>query len=57
MKKEDIKACIMRVGGTNCDKETKRVFDYLKVGAEVVHTNQFIKGKKDLEDYHVLIFP
>lgn len=46
----------MRVGGTNCDEETRRVFDSLGVKAEVVHTRSIIE-KRNLLDYHGLIFP
>jgi phosphoribosylformylglycinamidine synthase len=57
MKRGDIRVCIMRTGGTNCDSETKAVFDYLGTNAEVVHSNQFYKGRKVLEDYDSLVFP
>jgi len=56
MKKKDINICIMRVAGTNCDRETKRAFDDLGVKAEVVHCNETIKKKK-LLDYSALVFP
>jgi phosphoribosylformylglycinamidine synthase len=46
----------MRVGGTNCDEETRRVFDSLGVKAEVVHTRSIIE-KRNLLDYHGLVFP
>ncbi|MGD8506323.1 MAG: phosphoribosylformylglycinamidine synthase subunit PurQ [Candidatus Bathyarchaeota archaeon] len=56
MKREDVKVCIMRVGGTNCDAETKRVFGDLGVKAEIVHLNQIIK-EKSLLSYDALVFP
>jgi len=56
MKVEDIKALILRVGGTNCDAETKRAFNDLGVGAEVVHLND-VARRNNLLDYHVLVFP
>jgi len=56
MKKEEIRVCIMRVGGTNCDAETKRAFDDLGVEAEIVHLNEVIKEGK-LLDYNALVFP
>ena len=56
MKRKDIRICIMRVGGTNCDEETQRVFDQLGVRAEVVHTRSIIE-KRNLLDYHGLVFP
>jgi len=56
MKKEEIRVCIMRVGGTNCDAETKRAFEDLGVRAEIVHLNEIVK-KEDLLDYSALVFP
>lgn len=56
MKKEDIKVCILRVGGTNCDAETQRAFNDLGVKAEVVHTNKLVKNR-NLLDYDALVFP
>ncbi len=56
MRREDINICIPRVGGTNCDVETKRVFHDLGVRAEVVHTNRLVKNR-DLLEYDALVFP
>jgi phosphoribosylformylglycinamidine synthase I len=56
VKREEIKVCVMRVGGTNCDAETKRSFEELGVQAEVVHVNDIVK-RKSLLDYDALIFP
>jgi phosphoribosylformylglycinamidine synthase I len=56
MKAEDIHVCVMRVGGTNCDAETKRAFDELGAVAEVVHLNEMIKNR-NLLDYQALVFP
>ena len=36
MKREEIKICVLRVGGTNCDAETKRSFKELGVQAGIV---------------------
>ncbi|MFQ5758796.1 MAG: phosphoribosylformylglycinamidine synthase subunit PurQ [Candidatus Bathyarchaeia archaeon] len=56
MKREEINVCIMRVGGTNCDSETKRAFDDLGVRAEIVHVNEL--GKRgSLIDYSALVIP
>jgi len=46
----------MRVGGTNCDEETRRAFDDLGVKAEVVHVKSIIE-KRNLLDYNGLVFP
>jgi len=56
MKPEEIKACIMRVGGTNCDAETQRAFRELGVQAETLHLNEMVK-RRNLMDYHILVFP
>lgn len=56
MKREEIKVCVMRVGGTNCDAETQRAFQELGVQAETVHLNEAVK-RKNLLDYQALVFP
>jgi phosphoribosylformylglycinamidine synthase I len=56
VKTEEIRVCVVRVGGTNCDAETKRAFDELGVKAEVVHLNELVK-KLSLSDYNALVFP
>src|SRR3989304_2697181 len=56
MKPKDIRVCILRVGGTNCDAETRRAFINIGVGAEVAHLND-VARKNNLLDYHVLVFP
>ena len=56
MKTEDVKICILRVGGTNCDAETKRALEELGVQARIVHVNELVK-KKNLLEYNALIFP
>ncbi len=56
MKRDEIRVCIMRVGGTNCDAETQRAFEDLGVKAEIVHLNLIVR-KRGLLDYHVLVFP
>jgi phosphoribosylformylglycinamidine synthase len=56
MNREDIKVCVLRVGGTNCDAETQRAFAELGVQAETVQVSEMIK-RRNLQDYHVLVFP
>jgi phosphoribosylformylglycinamidine synthase len=56
MKKKEMKICILRVAGTNCDAETKQAFKELGVNAEVIHFNELLK-KKSLLDYHMLVLP
>ena len=52
----DVKVCIMRVGGTNCDAETKRAFEDLGVKAEIAHLNEVVR-KRNLSEYSALVFP
>lgn len=56
MKRGEIKVCVMRVGGTNCDAETQRAFHELDVQAEVLHINKLVK-QGNLLDYNALVFP
>jgi phosphoribosylformylglycinamidine synthase I len=56
LKLEDVRVCVMRVGGTNCDAETERAFRELGVQAETRHLNELVK-QRNLMDYHVLVFP
>jgi len=55
VKRRDIRVCVLRVGGTNCDAETKRSFEALGVRAEVVHINEI--ARKSLWECDVLVFP
>ena len=56
MKREDIKVCVLRVGGTNCDAETKRSFEELNIQAEIVHVNELV-NRRSLMEYSALVFP
>lgn len=56
MKLEDIRVCVLRVGGTNCDSESQRAFQELGAKAETVHLNDLMK-RRNLMDYQVLVFP
>ena len=56
MNRNEINICILRVGGTNCDYETKRAFNKFNVNAEIVHANEIGKNKH-LLDYHALVLP
>ena len=52
----DVKVCVMRVGGTNCDAETARAFQTLGVQAEIKHINELVK-QNNLLEYNLLVFP
>ena len=56
MQPQEINVCILRVGGTNCDAETKRALEDLGTNAEIVHLNTIV-AKKNLLDYAALILP
>jgi phosphoribosylformylglycinamidine synthase I len=56
MKRSDIKVCVLRVGGTNCDAETQRAFQELGVQAETLQVSELIK-RRNLLDYDILVFP
>jgi phosphoribosylformylglycinamidine synthase I len=56
LKRGAIRVCIVRVGGTNCDAETKRAFDELGAKADIVHLNELVRSR-NLLDYNILVFP
>lgn len=56
MQRGEVRICILRVGGTNCDAETARAFKDLGVTVEVVHYNELLK-KQNLLEYQALVFP
>lgn len=56
MRREELSVCILRVGGTNCDAETRRAFLESGMKAEVIHFNQLVK-QQNLLDYDVLVIP
>lgn len=51
---KEVKVCILRTAGTNCDKET--AFAFLKAGGkpELVHINKLISREDKLDNYHIL---
>ncbi|HOL21604.1 MAG TPA: phosphoribosylformylglycinamidine synthase I [bacterium] len=48
---------ILRVGGTNCDRETEWAFEIAGALPERVHINRIKEGNKKLNDYQVLVIP
>jgi len=56
MKRKSVRICIMRVGGTNCDEETRRAFGDLGAKAEIAHVKSIIE-RQNLLDYDGLVFP
>lgn len=57
MRREEIRFCVLRAPGTNCDAETKYSLEYFGAAVEVVHINKFVRGEKSLEDFHGLVIP
>ncbi|QLH75059.1 MAG: phosphoribosylformylglycinamidine synthase subunit PurQ [Methanomassiliicoccales archaeon] len=62
MKNEEIKVCVLRIEGTNCEEEMYQAFKELGTSPEKVHLKQLI-GRcprnmgRTLEDYHLLALP
>ncbi|MEM4157691.1 MAG: phosphoribosylformylglycinamidine synthase I [Candidatus Methanomethylicaceae archaeon] len=52
---ERAKACIARVGGTNCDLELKVALEDLGLRTEILHMKEIVK--KGLAEYQLLVFP
>lgn len=54
---KEVKVCILRTAGTNCDKET--AFAFLKAGGipKLVHINKLIGREDKLDNYHILAIP
>jgi len=63
LKREDIKAGVLRIEGTNCEEESHLAFKRLGAQAEKVHLKQLIKQdvekkeERDVEDYDILMIP
>jgi phosphoribosylformylglycinamidine synthase I len=53
MELDRARACILRVGGTNCDLEVKVALEELGLKTDILHMNQL----KSLSEYQMLIFP
>ena len=56
MRRDEIRVCILRVGGTNCDAETARAFRESGMRANAVHFNHLVK-QQSLLDYDALVIP
>lgn len=53
----NVKVCVIRTAGTNCDKETAFAFTKAGAKAELIHINDFVQGNKNLADYQILALP
>ena len=50
-----VKAVILRTAGPNCDQETAYALKLAGAQPEVIHINQFISGKRRLDEFQILI--
>ncbi|MGA1792414.1 MAG: phosphoribosylformylglycinamidine synthase subunit PurQ [Thermoplasmatota archaeon] len=63
MKVDEVKVCILRMEGTNCEQETFDAFRRLGASPEFVHIKQLegrdtnIGEERSLENFHILMFP
>jgi phosphoribosylformylglycinamidine (FGAM) synthase-like amidotransferase family enzyme len=62
MQNDEIKVCVLRIEGTNCEEEMYQAFRELGTAPEKVHLKQLIgqcpsRMGRDLEDYDVLALP
>ena len=62
MRPEDVRVCVLRIEGTNCEDEMYEAFRMVGTSPEKVHLKQLIGQspsdlKRDIEDYDILAFP
>lgn len=57
MKKNEIRIAILRIEGTNCEDESFLAFKDLGASPEYVHLNELTRGKKSIENYHMIFIP
>jgi len=52
-----VKALVVTGYGLNCEEETAYAFELVGAKTEIVHINDLISMRKNLEDYQILAFP
>jgi len=63
MKRDEVKVCVLRIEGTNCETESYLAFERLGAKPEIVHLKQLLgqdireSEKRNLMDYHILMIP
>ena len=62
MKAEDVRVCVVRIEGTNCEDEMANAFEMVGAKAEKVHLKQLLGQcdpslRRNLEEYDVLAIP
>ena len=48
---------VLKSAGTNCDEETKIAFELAGAHTEIIHMEELYRKKKNLEKYHIIVFP
>lgn len=51
------KVLVMSGYGINCEEETKHAFELVGAQADIVHINDLISKKKNMNDYDLIVFP
>ena len=62
MKPNEVKVCVLRIEGTNCEDETAEAFRMVGASVEKVHLKQLTSSvssdkRRHLEEYDILAFP
>lgn len=63
MKASQVKVCVLRIEGTNCEEESYQAFRRLGAKPEKVHLKQLTgqdvsnEEKRSLSDFHILVLP
>ena len=51
------KVLVLRTAGTNCDYETEYAFQIAGAETALIHINNLITGRANLDEYHILALP
>ncbi|MFA5275802.1 MAG: phosphoribosylformylglycinamidine synthase I [Candidatus Omnitrophota bacterium] len=54
---KNVKVCILRTAGTNCDQETAFAFKTVGGETEFVHIKELVEARNNLADFHILALP
>ncbi|MFH1256528.1 MAG: phosphoribosylformylglycinamidine synthase subunit PurQ [Candidatus Diapherotrites archaeon] len=55
--KSEPKAVVLRTAGTNCQVETAHALKLAGFSVDVLHINEFTRGTRELEEFHLLVVP
>jgi phosphoribosylformylglycinamidine synthase len=56
MKKEDVKVLVITGFGLNCEKETAAACRLAGATPELVHLNELLSGRREIDEFHMLCF-